>query len=317
MGFWDAYRASLKPADVEEPIDRVLHRPLGYVVARVAFPTPLSPDLITLLSILVGWAGAASIVWVYPFHMQVAGFLIFGSAVLDCADGQLARMRKSSSNFGRMLDGVADLLVVCAVAPCTLFMIWQRWREPMWLGITVVALGITTMVTSSFHTSMYDHFKNVWLRFTSPGFKEGEDLASARARYETLKGTLPLWKELSWRIYLFYVGGQEDYVRKFDPFTIPAIGRLPSHDAGREEIYRKHAGRAFALLRSHFGFGSLMFGLALFNALTIPDAYLVVRLVILNGIFFFHVRPMQRRASKIALEEMGVTREDVVAAQAA
>jgi hypothetical protein len=304
MGFWDAYVASLKPAEVEEPIDRALHRPLGYIVAKLSMPTPISADLITLGSIFIGLGAAAAIVVEFPFHMQVGGLLIFLSAVFDCADGQLARMRRASSAFGRMLDGCADLIVSCAVAPATVWFLWRRWHSPVWLGVTIVALAVITIVTSSFHTSMYDHYKNVWLRFTSPGFKEGEDHATAAARYESSRGTNPLWREIAWRIYLFYVKGQEDFVKGFDPFTVPAIGGLPQHTAENEAIYRRHAGRPFALLRRYFGFGSMIFGLALFDALEVPEIYLAARLIVLNAIFFLHIRPMQRGASREALAEM-------------
>jgi len=35
MGFWSRYRASLKPLEVEEPIDIFVHRPIAYVAARM------------------------------------------------------------------------------------------------------------------------------------------------------------------------------------------------------------------------------------------------------------------------------------------
>src|SRR5258706_12046514 len=107
MGFWLGYRASLKPLEVEEPIDVYIHRPLSYLLARACFRLPISPDFITLSSIVFGLASAAALLATFPHHLQVGGLLLFGSAVLDCADGQLARMRGTSSMFGRMLDGVA------------------------------------------------------------------------------------------------------------------------------------------------------------------------------------------------------------------
>src|SRR5689334_20754172 len=112
MGFWSGYRASLKPLEVEEPIDVYVHRPLAYLLARACFRLPVSPDAITALSIVAGVASAVVLVCSFPHHLQVGGALLFASAVLDCADGQLARMRKTSSVFGRMLDGVADSITV-------------------------------------------------------------------------------------------------------------------------------------------------------------------------------------------------------------
>src|SRR4051794_15426696 len=215
MGFWSGYRATLKPLDVEEPVDVYLHRPLGYVLARASYSLPISPDAITGLSIVAGIASAASLILVFPYHLQIGGLLLFLSAVLDCADGQLARMRGTSSLFGRMLDGCADLFTVGAAAPATVWVIWRGLDFPFWGKATVLALAVTTMVTTSFHTTMYDHYKNVFLRLTGP-YQEGEDYENARARYESKK-TFSLVERVAYPIYLFYLKSQRDYVLKFDP----------------------------------------------------------------------------------------------------
>ncbi len=310
MSLIDGYKASLKPLEVEEPIDVFVHRPLGYLVALASFRTPVSPDLITLASIVVGMAAGLCIVWPFPYHLPVAGLLIFASAVLDCADGQLARMRKTSSAFGRMIDGVADLFVTSAVVPATVYLLWQLYDSDPWLAGTVVGLGICTIVTSSFHTGMYDHYKNVYLHMTHASYKDGEDYETARARWETSSAGQPGWKRIAWRIYLFYIKSQADYVAGFDPYTSVRLGAFPPHDPERAAIYRKHNEGVMRVWRSMFGFGSLVFGLAVFVALGRPDVYLALRLVVLNGIFYLYLRPAQRRASRRAFEQMGIRMPD-------
>lgn len=306
MGFLAGYRASLKPLDVEEPIDVFVHRPLGYIFAKVAFPTPLSPDLVTLLSIFAGLASGACIVVPFPFHLQIGGLLLFASAVLDCADGQLARMRKTSSPFGRMIDGVADLITTSAVVPATLWTLWRMYDTPAWLGGTVVALGTLTVVTSSFHTTMYDHYKNVFVRLTTGQYKEGEDYETALERWEQTRGQLSWWKLIAWRIYLFYIKSGADFVHKFDPYTTARLNMLPDFDPGRAATYKKHVAPVMRVWRSVMGFGSMVFGLALFLALERPDVYLAIRLLLLNGLFYLYLRPYQRRASRAAFAEMNL-----------
>src|SRR6185295_878864 len=100
MSFWSGYRATLKSLEVEEPIDVWVHRPIAYLLARACFRLPISPDAVTALSIVAGVASAACLVSDFRHHLQVGGLLLFLSAVLDCADGQLARMRGTSSVFG-------------------------------------------------------------------------------------------------------------------------------------------------------------------------------------------------------------------------
>ena len=113
-GFWAGYWKTLKPLAVEEPVDVWIHRPLAYVLAKALYPTPVSPNLVTMISIVFGVLGASCFLADFRHHMLLGGLAIFVSAIFDCADGQLARMRGTSSAFGRMLDGVADLVVSVA-----------------------------------------------------------------------------------------------------------------------------------------------------------------------------------------------------------
>ncbi|MBI5536242.1 MAG: CDP-alcohol phosphatidyltransferase family protein [Deltaproteobacteria bacterium] len=310
MSLLDGYRASLKPLEIEEPIDVYVHRPLGYLVAKLTFHTPISPDLITLLSIFVGVSGGVVMLTHVAYRMQIGAALIFLSAVLDCADGQLARMRKTSSAFGRMIDGVADLFVIGTVAPVSLFIVWQRYNSPTWLGVTVVLLGLATFVTSSFHTTTYDHCKNVYLRLTSPTYKDGEDYESALDRWKQTHATQAWWKRIAWRIYLFYLGSQRDYALKFDPWTSARLNLFPPYDEKRAEIYRRHVRPIMRVLKGFYGFGSLVFGLALVNFFDRAEVLLLFRLIILNAVFYLYIRPAQRRASRAAFKEMGIRLPD-------
>jgi phosphatidylglycerophosphate synthase len=308
MGFWSGYRASLKPLEVEEPIDIYVHRPLAYLLARACFHLPISPDAITLLSIAAGLGSAASLLAEFPYHLQIGGLLLFASAVLDCADGQLARMRGTSSMFGRMLDGTADLFTVGAAAPATVWVMWRSLEMVLWAKVVVVALAVLTMVTTSFHTTMYDHYKNVFLRFTGP-FQEGEDYEAARARRDAKK-SLSWIEKIAYPIYLFYVKSQRDYVMKFDPYTSARVTLFPPFDPARAAIYRAAAGHAMSVWRRVFGFGSMVFGLALFNALAHPEWYLVYRLVVLNAVFYLYLKPLQRRSSREAFQKMNLVLPD-------
>jgi phosphatidylglycerophosphate synthase len=308
MGFWSGYFQSLKPLSVEEPIDVWVHRPIAYVLARACMPTPITPNAVTLGSILLGLASGASFVAKFPSHLQVAGLCLFSSAVFDCADGQLARMRGTSSRLGRMLDGIADL-VVTTVAVCgAIWVLWRRHADPPWLGVLVLAAAAATAVTGSFHTTMYDHYKNVYLRMTTPSYREGEDYETALARYRDLPAEESGFAaRLAWPLYLFYVKSQQDYLRAFDPFTAPRVSLIPAYDESRARIYEKHAGPAMRLWRGWFGFGSLVFGISAAAVFDVLEWYMVARLVLQNAVFYGYLRPAQRRASQAAFREMGVT----------
>jgi phosphatidylglycerophosphate synthase len=304
MGFWDAYFRSLKPLEVEEPIDVWVHRPPAYVLARVLLPTPISPNLVTIGSIIVGCAAGAAIFAHFPWHLPLAGALIFSSAVLDCCDGQLARLRKSSSALGRMLDGVADLVVSTVVVGGGAWLVLRKYHDPPWFFLLTIVLTVTTILTGSFHTTMYDHFKNVFLRMTHPSYREGEDQAVAEARFQAQRAEMSFGIRLAWGIYFFYMRSQSNYAEKFDPASLRLLSANPEFNPRNAAIYRKYAGPAMRLWRNFFGFGSLVFGLAVSIGFDVTEYYLLLRLLLLNAVFYGYLRPQQRQASGRALAEI-------------
>jgi len=302
--FWDAYFRSLKPLEVEEPIDVWVHRPPAYVLARLLLPTPVSPNLVTIGSIVLGCAAGACIFANFRWHLPAAGVLIFSSAVLDCCDGQLARLRKSSSAFGRMLDGVADLVVSTVVVGGGAWLVLRKYQEPSWLFGVAALLTLVTIVTGSFHTTMYDHFKNVFLRLTHPSYREGEDLEVAEQRFRAERATMSIGLRLAWGIYFFYMRSQSDYSDKFDPNVKRLVAAAGEFNAQTAESYRKYAGPAMRVWRNYFGFGSLVFGLAVSIGCDLTEYYLLFRLVLLNAVFFGYLRPAQRLATRRTLEDL-------------
>jgi len=310
MGFWSGYRASLKPLDIEEPIDVYMHRPAGYVIARLSFHTPVTPNQLTLGAILLGVTGGVLLVVEFPYHLQLGALCLFLSTAFDCADGMLARMRKTSSAFGRMLDGLADLFTISGAIIGTVAVMIRHYDPPWWHAAIAVALSALTVFTSSFHTTGYDHYKNVYMRFTIPGSKEGDELPAAIARYEEARAR-PMGpvRRLMWWIYLNYLKAQEDWISGFDPFTTTRLDALPPHDEARAAVYKKHAQAPMRLWRYFFGVGSLMIGFTVSNAFGRPDIFLLWRLVILNGIFHLYLKPLQRQASQRAFAELGISHQ--------
>jgi phosphatidylglycerophosphate synthase len=299
VAFWADYRKSLKPIEVEEPVDRWFHRPLGYVVARALLPTPISPNLVTLGSILVGVAAALLLVRAPAWSFQLSALCLFASAVLDCADGQLARLRDSSSDFGRMLDGVADAIVISAVVFATTWVVGARYAERPWLTALWVVMVVFTIFTSMNQTSMYDHYKNVYLRMTQAAHREGEGYNAAQLRRPGSQ-TRALYVRISAHIYVWYAARQERYVAAFDPHTCTRLSALPAYHPDNAAAYRRHALAPLRVWRGWFGFGSLVFGLAVSLALRVPEVYLLFRAVVLNAVFYAYLRPAQRRASRRA-----------------
>src|SRR2546421_8530604 len=101
---------SHKGQAVEEWADLHFFRPIGIRIARALQPTGISADQVTLWSLVIGLV--AGHLFAYQDRWtNVIGFVLFiVSDIFDSADGQLARLRGSSTRFGRVLDGINDNL---------------------------------------------------------------------------------------------------------------------------------------------------------------------------------------------------------------
>jgi hypothetical protein len=93
---------------VEEWTDTWFFRPIGLRIARACFPTRLTPDHVTIMALVVGLAGG-HLCFYNNVPLNVLGVaLLIVSDIFDSADGQLARMRGTSTRIGKTLDGIAD-----------------------------------------------------------------------------------------------------------------------------------------------------------------------------------------------------------------
>src|SRR5216117_4457467 len=90
--------ASKGPA-VEEWADRWFFRPVGWRVANALLPTPISADVVTLMSLVLGVI-AGHLMWYASSRINAWGVALFiVSDILDSADGQLARLRGTSTRM--------------------------------------------------------------------------------------------------------------------------------------------------------------------------------------------------------------------------
>jgi phosphatidylglycerophosphate synthase len=304
-GFWSGYWQSLKSLDVEEPVDVYVHRPLAYLLARALLPTPVSPNLVTLASMGIGVYAAVLIVSSVPHHFQWAALCAFLSTVFDCADGQLARMRKTSSVIGRMLDGTADVIVTAAILIGGGYYICLKYGSSPGLVVACIAFTLVAGVATSVQTTLFDHYKTVFMKMAVPGFKEAESYPEARRRFEAVESFTPVTR-LAWALYLQFVGNQSAAVRKFDPHTVTEFSILGDYTPERAQIYREHMASVMGTWRRWFGYGSLMIGITLALALEVPEYYLLLRLTLYGVVFYGPLMRRQRQASARAFAALGV-----------
>ncbi len=83
-------------------------RPFGKFLAKQLKNTRFTPIHVT---ILFGISGLIAIYCILNKYFLVAGFFIVLKSGIDAADGELARLKKTPSYFGRYLDSVFDIVL--------------------------------------------------------------------------------------------------------------------------------------------------------------------------------------------------------------
>src|SRR5690348_13643789 len=101
---------SHKGQAVEEWVDLHFFRPIGIRIARALAPTGVSADQVTLWSLVIGVVAGHLFAYQDRWTNLIGVALFIVSDIFDSADGQLARLRGSSTRLGRALDGASDSL---------------------------------------------------------------------------------------------------------------------------------------------------------------------------------------------------------------
>lgn len=207
----DEYRASLKSSDTEEWFDLIFYRPIGFAWAVLCRKIGVTPNAITIASIVLG-LGAAVAFYYNNFWINLAGVLLLMWAdAFDSADGQLARLTHNYSRLGRILDGlsgdiwfVAIYIAICLRENVTSdFFMSHQWV--IWL--VAAAAGACHAVQAA----MADCYRQFHLYFLKG--EEGSELesgANLRRKFAELSWKRNFIQKLVLMFYMNYTLGQEN-----------------------------------------------------------------------------------------------------------
>ena len=160
-------QTTFKPRDVEEWIDLRVNRPTASQLVRLVAPFPVTPNQLTVFSGISGLSAGVAIATAsldHPWGVPLGGLLLFLSIVLDCADGQLARLRGKSSMVGRALDGYVDVLSAGSVFVGFAVFLYRAGYDPIYINL----VGWSSGYSMKWHTHSYDHAKNIYLNNVLP-----------------------------------------------------------------------------------------------------------------------------------------------------
>lgn len=209
-----------KGADVEEWSDRHFFRPIGLRVARACAPTRITADQLTVVALVIGLL-AGHLLFYRSVLINAIGVALFVvSDIFDSADGQLARMRRTSTRFGRILDGLSDTTRFANLYLTLLVRLLASGDG----ALPAIALVLAAGLAHSAQSGVADYIKQLYLDVAQGGRGEldlPEDLSVDGAT---------AWERFSRRTYAGYVRRQA----RFLPVSVAAVRAMrtaPALDA--------------------------------------------------------------------------------------
>ncbi len=215
MSWYSDYKKSLKMIEVEEIFDLFFYRPLAFLLVKIIYPTNITPNQLTIGAIIMGIIGGffyahGTPLSPEPFIIGALFFMMFN--ILDCSDGQLARLKKNGTRTGRIIDGVADYIAVTAIYIGIGIGFANNTDTPA-LWWTLLAL---TGLSNTIHAILVDYYRNRFLDYVlerKSTFEE--DLEEFRQEYNAIKDNKSKWFDRAIiGVYLKYMGLQNNLAAK-------------------------------------------------------------------------------------------------------
>ena len=132
------YRASKKKRDINWFTEWIARPPAAAVVYALR-NTPITPNQVTFVSAVIAAGACAMFIFLPGWYWLIAAAFVFEfSFILDCADGQLARLRKIASPIGHQLDFLMDELKAMLLLSSISVRLWLETGD---VRILLVGLG--------------------------------------------------------------------------------------------------------------------------------------------------------------------------------
>lgn len=177
------YEASLKSIETENVVDRIFYRPIGFRIARMLRGTGITPNMVTIISIFVG-AGVGFMFYHDNLVYNICGILLLVFAnILDCVDGQLARLTGIKSAIGRILDGFAGDIWFASIYVGFALRLSHVYGTPWFFALAVLS-GLSHLVQAN----ITDYYKTLHLYFISKDKgSEFQSLEQVIAHHKAMK----------------------------------------------------------------------------------------------------------------------------------
>jgi len=156
------------------PVSRYINRPISLTITRYLINTNLTPNQLSFLSFLVALLASAFFALKGYACLMIGAVLAQFSSILDGCDGEVARLKYQSSEFGAWFDAVldryADAFVLLGL---TIHLLWEGWTlSPIMAGY----FSVSGSLINSYTAHKYDNYLRSRAGGRAAVFRFGRDV---------------------------------------------------------------------------------------------------------------------------------------------
>jgi phosphatidylglycerophosphate synthase len=284
-----------RPRELEDPLNFYLYHPLAARLARLLVPTRISPNMVSVMSLLAlvaaTWA-FTRLAWPQNALVGFAFMLVWH--VVDGADGDLARLTGRASATGELVDGVCDYAGNSIMYFAFAFLlddVLGGWAWVLGIGAAVSHVVQTNHAETQRRLYLWRAYGVPWLR----------NAASSD----------PVFRKESWftRWFGFWAIGYIWLSERMSPSANPIDAALAKaagdpREAARIRQLVRRASRSSLVLQKALGANPKTIIIGLSMALGSPLYYFLTTIFALNLVLavsiFHHKRVGRRLASAIS-----------------
>lgn len=148
--------------EIEDPTNRYFIHVLSAWLVPIFAKLGIKPNSVSLTGMAFGILAGVAYSFYHTTWCAWLGFgLMLGWHVMDGADGQLARLTKSYSEFGKILDGICDYVTFTAVY-IGLALAMSRY-DGGWVWWVVVCAGVAHAVQAAIYEMQRQDYNGIGL----------------------------------------------------------------------------------------------------------------------------------------------------------
>ncbi|MDR1779245.1 MAG: CDP-alcohol phosphatidyltransferase family protein [Tannerella sp.] len=284
------FEASLKSVETENVIDLYFYRRIGYSLASALRNTGITPNAVTALSIFVGVASGVMFFFNNICYGIIGILLLIFANILDCVDGQLARITGIKSEFGRILDGIAGDLWFLAIYVCLALRLTFACGNAWWWFLPALMSGLSHLLQAN----ITDYYKTVHLYFVSPE-TTGHEFQSVRQVGKMQQAAKSGLKRFFFSLYMEYTGIQE----RLTPYLQGLLEKIRSKCDGviPDRLSLDFRARSHRLMRRCIDFMTFNGRTVVLFAAVLTGyvwAYFVFEIIVLNIILYIAIRKHEK-----------------------